>query len=99
MKMRNVGLIDNCNRTASPLKRFAFGNNILYFDYKLSYFANTDRLETSRFKYLFMDRPKLFFIRDFVVVKDLAIEDEIFQKKLELLTRENKEKNTHLVNF
>ena len=64
MKMRNVSLIHNCNRTASPLKRFAFGNNILYFDYKLSYFANIDRLETSRFKYLFMDRPhsKLFFL-------------------------------------
>ena len=101
MKMRNVGLIDNCNRAASPLKCFAFGNNILYFDYKLIYFANIDRLETSRFKYLFMDRPhsKFFFIRDFVVVKDLAIEDEHFQKKLELLTGENKKKNTHLVNF
>ena len=101
MKMRNVGLIDNCNRAASPLKRFAFGNNVLYFDYKLSYFANIDRLETSRVKSLFMDRPhsKLFFIRDFVMVKDLAIEDEHFQKKLELLTGENKKKNTHLVNF
>lgn len=50
--------------------------------------------------YLWID-PILncFFIRDFVVVKDLAIEDEHFQKKLELLTGENKKKNTHLVNF
>ena len=101
MKMRNVGLIDNCNRAASPLKCFAFGNNILYFDYKLIYFANIDRLETSRFKYLFMDGPhwKLFFIRDFVVVNNLAIEYEHFQKKLELLTGERKKKNTHLFNF